>query len=198
MTVYHTSDTHFGHVNILKYMHKERPFETLEEMAEVLVANFNKVVSPEDTLIIHGDFAMGIIKNNVPIAERLNGRKILIPGNHDRCWLHFPKKKQVPEMREFYYQFFDDIWDPPLRMYDGEYSIVYSHFPWREYAHDDREHEHHPSVSDYREGSWLIHGHVHGDWKIRPQERMINVGVDVWDLTPVKQEELFDIIEENS
>ena len=33
---------------------------------------------------------------------------------------------------------------------------------------------------------WLLHGHVHARW--RQQGRMVNVGVDVWDYTPVPEE----------
>jgi calcineurin-like phosphoesterase family protein len=33
---------------------------------------------------------------------------------------------------------------------------------------------------------WLLHGHVHEKW--RQQGRMVNVGVDVWDFTPVAED----------
>jgi len=44
------------------------------------------------------------------------------------------------------------------------------------------------------EGKWLIHGHVHGLWQSKPQERMINVSVEAWNLTPVPEQALVDII----
>lgn len=44
------------------------------------------------------------------------------------------------------------------------------------------------------DGRWLLHGHVHGLWKIKPEERMINVSVEAWQLAPVSEEELVDLI----
>ena len=76
-----TSDTHFGHKNILEYEKEARPFETVEEMNEQLIANWNDTVRPKDIVFHLGDFAFGAI--NVPIADRLNGYKRLVMGNHD-------------------------------------------------------------------------------------------------------------------
>jgi calcineurin-like phosphoesterase family protein len=75
------SDTHFGHKNILEYEKDARPFETLEEMHEVMIERWNSVVKPKDTIYHLGDFCFG--KHNVSIASRLNGQKRLILGNHD-------------------------------------------------------------------------------------------------------------------
>ena len=79
--IWFTSDTHFGHKNILIYESDARPFETLEEMHEVLIDRWNSVVRDGDTVYHLGDFAFG--QQWVSIAERLKGRKKLIMGNHD-------------------------------------------------------------------------------------------------------------------
>lgn len=76
-----TSDTHFGHKNILEYEKDARPFETVEEMNEQLITNWNKTVGQKDIIYHLGDFAFG--SSNIGIAGRLNGRKRLIMGNHD-------------------------------------------------------------------------------------------------------------------
>ena len=79
--VYLTSDDHFNHSNILKFC--QRPFKSVEEMNEALIANWNNKV-PEDGIVFHlGDFAWGPISQWRPIVERLNGKIILIKGNHD-------------------------------------------------------------------------------------------------------------------
>lgn len=77
-----TSDTHFGHSNILKYEPDTRPFETLELMHEALISRWNNVVKPNDKVYHLGDFCMGGRKN-IEFAKALNGTKILILGNHD-------------------------------------------------------------------------------------------------------------------
>ena len=75
------SDTHFSHKGILEYEKESRPFNTIEEMNETLIERWNNVVKPKDTIYHLGDFCFG--KANIAIAGRLNGRKILVMGNHD-------------------------------------------------------------------------------------------------------------------
>lgn len=81
--VFITSDTHFNHANIIKYC--DRPFSTTEEMNKALIANWNRVVGPEDTVFHLGDVALA--KGHSMLNEfikPLNGKKILIRGNHDK------------------------------------------------------------------------------------------------------------------
>jgi calcineurin-like phosphoesterase family protein len=82
MQTYFTSDTHFGHVNIIEYEKEFRPFSTVEEMNEALIENWNKVVKPNDRVYHLGDFCFG--PHNIQIAGRLNGQKRLVMGNHDK------------------------------------------------------------------------------------------------------------------
>ncbi|MCQ2737238.1 MAG: metallophosphoesterase [archaeon] len=86
--LFFTSDTHFGHFNIIKYC--KRPFTSTNEMNEVLIKNWNEVV-PEDGIVIHcGDF---ILPHQFGISEykkylqKLNGTIFLCRGNHDRICL---------------------------------------------------------------------------------------------------------------
>lgn len=79
--IWFTSDTHYGHKNILEYEPIARPFKTIEEMNEQLISNYNSIVGDGDTVFHVGDFAFG--KHNIAIAERLKGKKKLILGNHD-------------------------------------------------------------------------------------------------------------------
>jgi len=77
MNVFFTSDVHFGHRNILTFCN--RPFETVEEMDETIVDNWNKVVQTNDKVFHLGDWAF----NNYHHIGRLKGNIISIPGNHD-------------------------------------------------------------------------------------------------------------------
>lgn len=76
-----TSDTHFGHKNILEYEKEARPFSSVEEMNEKLIDNWNSVVRASDIVWHLGDFCFG--KGNLEIAQRLRGKKRLVMGNHD-------------------------------------------------------------------------------------------------------------------
>ena len=81
------SDTHFNHKAILGFKdnggHQQRPFATVEEMNEVMIENWNKVVKPQDKIYHLGDVCMGAKTEIDGILSRLNGKKRLIFGNHD-------------------------------------------------------------------------------------------------------------------
>lgn len=88
MNVFITSDTHFGHQGIVEFVNhdtglKVRPWDTVEEMNEALIQNWNEVVHPEDKVYHLGDVCW---KKHLmdSIFPRLNGEKILIKGNHDK------------------------------------------------------------------------------------------------------------------
>ena len=81
MTVWFTSDTHFGHANIIGY--SNRPFASIDEMDAVLVCNWNALVQPQDEIWHLGDFTFRSEKAASTYLQRLNGRKHLVWGNHD-------------------------------------------------------------------------------------------------------------------
>lgn len=76
------ADTHFGHENIIQY--ESRPFRDVREMDERLIELWNSTVGKDDLVYVLGDFTLSrkkdIIKN---LVDSLNGRKILVMGNHD-------------------------------------------------------------------------------------------------------------------
>lgn len=79
MDTYFIADTHFGDDNIRRY--ENRPFETTEQMNEVLISKWNSTVSENDEVYILGDFgADGYEKD---ILSVLKGTKYLVKGNHD-------------------------------------------------------------------------------------------------------------------
>lgn len=79
--IFFTSDLHFCHSNILKFC--SRPFNSIEEMDEALIANWNSVVRENDIVFDLGDFAFAPNWRWKEILERLNGVHYLIMGNHD-------------------------------------------------------------------------------------------------------------------
>src|SRR2546429_527154 len=76
-----TSDTHFGHANIIPYC--SRPFASVPEMNEALIARWNDCVGPDDTVYHLGDFAMGLKSLWPEYRRRLNGKIVFTLGNHD-------------------------------------------------------------------------------------------------------------------
>lgn len=78
MTAWFTADHHFGHEKIIAYM--ERPFSSVEEMDEEMIARWNAVVAPGDMVFHLGDFAW---RDPDRYLAKLNGQKRLVRGNHD-------------------------------------------------------------------------------------------------------------------
>lgn len=85
MTTFVCADMHLGHRGITQFLRpdgsKERPWDNVEDMNEALIANWNSVVRPKDTVIVLGDFVIN--RSALPLAARLNGTKELVMGNHD-------------------------------------------------------------------------------------------------------------------
>lgn len=81
MKIFVTSDLHFFHGNIIEYC--KRPFSNVEVMNECLIENWNSKINKEDLVIYCGDFALCTADKFDETIKRLNGRKILVKGNHD-------------------------------------------------------------------------------------------------------------------
>ncbi len=75
------ADTHFSHVNIIRYAN--RPFANVEEMDSALIDNWNQCVSEDDQVFFLGDFGLGRVQYLQSICTKLKGSKICIRGNHD-------------------------------------------------------------------------------------------------------------------
>ena len=84
--IYFTSDTHFGHENVIRFA--GRPYETVAQMNRALVVNINARVLPRDELYILGDFSFRItVEDAKAIREQIRCERVrLIPGNHDKDW----------------------------------------------------------------------------------------------------------------
>ena len=93
MTTWVTSDLHFGHKNIMTFCPEARSrFKLdLDYMNETMVKEWNEMIEPEDTVYILGDVAFLPAPKATSFMRRLNGRKILVEGNHDRKLLQDPE-----------------------------------------------------------------------------------------------------------
>ena len=78
MSVFFTSDTHFGHQRTLEF--SRRPFADVAAMDAALIANWNSVVKAEDTVYHLGDFGA---EESLKYLSQLNGKVIFLPGNYE-------------------------------------------------------------------------------------------------------------------
>lgn len=126
------ADPHFGHANIIRYCH--RPYSSVGEMDKALIANWNALVKPTDTVYVVGDVAR--FDTQAYLAQ-LNGRKILIFGHHDRNL-------------ELLRPHFEEITPFKQVTIDGQ-AIVLCHYPLSDWPGRDQ-------------GAWQLHGHTHGTY----------------------------------
>lgn len=78
---YFLADPHFGHENIVLYC--GRPFQNIKHMDDTIIANWRRVVAPEDTVYLLGDFALTNTEGVTRYINALTGKIILVAGNHD-------------------------------------------------------------------------------------------------------------------
>ena len=75
--VFLTADLHLGH----KKLAEVRGFKSTDEHDQHIKERWNSVVTDKDKVYVLGDVCFG--KKNMYKLNELNGRKILIKGNHD-------------------------------------------------------------------------------------------------------------------
>ena len=84
-SVFLTSDTHFGHAGVCKFLREDgtklRPWTDPEEMDEEMIKRWNDTVRPNDKVYHLGDVVIN--RKAITMLSRLNGDKVLIRGNHD-------------------------------------------------------------------------------------------------------------------
>lgn len=186
MTRWFTSDLHLGHRNIIKYC--GRPFDDVAHMNWTMINRWNEVVRPDDTVWVLGDFAMGVIADTLAMVDHLIGHKILLAGNHDRCWSGHGRRSEGWAER-YLDAGFDEVHQDTEEIDIDATTLLMCHFPYQGDSHDEERYLEHRPVDH---GTWLLHGHVHERW--RRYGRMINVGVDANDFRPVSEEEISEML----
>lgn len=191
MTTWFTSDWHLGHRSILS-LGEGRPFASIEAHDEALIARHNALVAPDDLVWVLGDVAMGSITESLAKCARMNGRKILICGNHDRLAMNEDLEKRWRWIERYEDEGgFDPVFTLSVcsTRINGT-TVKLSHYP---YAGDSRDGpDRYPERRPIDEGGWLLHGHVHHRWRVNG--RQINVGVDAWGYEPVPAERIAELI----
>ena len=163
--IYFTSDLHLGHPAIIRM--QNRPFVDVEEMNQTLISRYNSLVHQNDTVYILGDICHRLLieEANALIAQ-LNGKKILIAGNHDKTY--------DPAL-------FQEICDFKTASLSHRYFVL-MHYPMLTW----------PKINN---GSIHLHGHLHAgaEYNLHNRQqgiRRYDVGVDANDFRPVSVEQI--------
>lgn len=118
--IFFTSDTHFDHENIINFC--KRPYSNIEEMNTELIKNWNNTV-PKDSTVFHlGDFSFGGFQKWKSIRDKLNGKIILILGNHDMKNLQLSSEA-----------LFDKVYQQ-MQIIIGGRRVILNHYPLLCYA----------------------------------------------------------------
>lgn len=171
--IYVTSDLHFQHKNILTYEAASRPFASTTEMDETLIGNWNSVVTKEDTVYVLGDLSMGQIETAIPLIQRLNGKIILIRGNHDTV-------KRVEEYKKIGIEIHDIFYLP----YKGRFFVM-CHFPIASQEFINM-------VRNDNSEVVVLYGHVHHNAPKGYVNGTFHIGVDTNNLTPLSIQQIWD------
>ncbi len=166
---YFTSDLHLSHENIIKY--SRRPFSNAKHMNESLIENFNNTVPPNAITYIVGDVSFDKdIGNTISMLNQLNGKLVLISGNHDR------RNLKIEGFRKCFSSIHELI-DIKIDTYD----ITLCHYALLTWNKSHR-------------GALMLHGHSHGSLKDDPNALRIDVGVDCHNYTPISFTQVKDIM----
>jgi calcineurin-like phosphoesterase family protein len=209
------SDTHFGHESFCKY-EPSRMDKVLESgyknQDQMLIHRWNEVVSHDDTVLHLGDFCM----QNPPrdILKKLNGKKILLRGNHDKGsasfhlaqgWnsliegINFSLKRSENEQRLLSLiqndiatnRLAHSLLNCLILDYEDK-RILFSHFPVFDDNPYDKKFD---AITETLEEIYLlgectlnIHGHVHS--KVAKGDVCINACVEQIDFKPIELDKL--------
>ena len=166
MNKWFISDTHFSHTNIIRYT--GRPFQSVNEMDEQMIKNWNDHVASQDTVFFLGDFGLGTTDFLTNICANLHGNKICIRGNHDGT---------------------------PAKMYKIGFSLVLES-AFMKIGHHIVELIHKPTQP--APSHFQLHGHVHEKRPNQIIDRQLNLCVDVWDYKPVFEKEIVSLLDRAS
>jgi calcineurin-like phosphoesterase family protein len=170
MSIFFTSDNHFGHEKIIKYCN--RPFGSVREMDEIMIERWNAIVNPGDLVYHLGDFALTSVDYAESILKRLNGQIHLCRGSHEKTAL-------VPRCRKYFISI--HTYKTAKRAGAEIFLAHYLHKIWPK--------------SHY--GTWHLFGHSHGGMDIYAagEGKLLDVGVDSHDFRPWTLEEVQAVME---
>jgi len=130
MDIFFSSDSHYGHANIIKYC--SRPYESVWQMNTDLASKWNALIRPDDIVIHLGDVTLIRDANKytetINLIRNLSGRKLLIYGNHDHA-------RMLPNYGEWGWRVLDKlqiedillVHEPPLIKPESVNLVLHGH-----------------------------------------------------------------------
>lgn len=184
-----TADDHFGHANILK-LGDGRPFRNLSHMHTEIINRHNTLVDRDDEVFFLGDIAMGSFEETIKLFKRMNGRKFLVPGNHEKIFSGSNTFQRIKTFTPLYEKAGFTILPENTSLIIAKQTVVLSHFPYHgDHVGIERYVENRPKFEHLP----LIHGHTHQKMKhVTESDYMFHVGVDSNDYSPVPETEIAD------
>lgn len=178
--VFFSADMHFRHSRVIQY--SNRPFANVDEMNQKIIENINSVVLPKDDFYILGDFIWGSAKNAEEFLKQIKCKNIyFILGNHDKDSI---RKASISH----YFKWVGDYKQISIQNPEDNsvQKICLFHYPILEWDLASK-------------GSWMLHGHTHGNTVYPPSlsnHKITDVGVDCWNYTPVSYTQLKELFKD--
>jgi calcineurin-like phosphoesterase family protein len=198
--IFFISDLHLGHSNIFKYEPtRQTTFGSHKNFIKEIIKRWNSVVKKNDIVYNLGDFIVGFNQMkrdlNLSISEKdfaksimntLNGRKILILGNHDKKSIQFYKEIGFDDVKHFdYIEYNNKI------IFLFHYPLCYEYLKKEPQLKEIRN-----EIND--KVDLIIHGHVHSNvWCQNCSIPHFNASVENIDFRPISLQEILEKLKIN-
>lgn len=191
MTIYLTSDPHFGH----QLVSDLRGFPNVNEHDGRVLESYTRGIGTGDDLWILGDLSGGgrraedrALEILLALRATTGVRLHLVEGNHDSCAsIHRDGWKR----QGTFLSVFESVHAFVRRRGPGRVPVLMSHYPY-EGDGPERGPERYGYARLKDTGAWLLHGHTHQTERVSGL-RQIHVGWDAW-RRPVAWDEIEKII----
>lgn len=167
------SDTHFNHNK--DFIWRARGFNSIEEMNEAIIYNWNKKVQDDDIVYHLGDLIMGDLDEGLEKIKQLKGKIRLTIGNHDTN-KRLAAFSSLPNIEDIQFGY---------RLTKGKKTFMLTHFPLL--------------TDNYDKGKvYSFHGHTHSKNPFCERPCMYNVNCDAHSCSPILFEDaVFEIVNKN-
>lgn len=172
--IWFTSDTHFKSERTLQL--SKRPFDSVMEMDNTIINNWNSLIDKNDTVYHLGDFG------KYDYIKELNGTVILICGNYEITDIIGKFNSNCEKFKDTLlklgfrdvkikgYDYNFDYYSEWISENDKKWSLNMSHKPSEL-----------PNV--FALNQFNLFGHIHGLQKVK--KRGLNVGIDAHNYEPI-------------